>query len=72
MEVLDWNRMKDHPAYQALKMEQTLTTSNGEKIVTTRCPIRINGEKLFSNKPAPQLGEHNKKIMDQFLIKTPQ
>jgi Predicted acyl-CoA transferases/carnitine dehydratase len=72
MEVLDWNKMKDHPAYQVLKMEQTLTTSNGEKIVTTRCPVRINGERLFSNIPAPKLGEHNKKIMDQFFIKTPQ
>ena len=72
MEVLDWKKMKDHPAYQVLKMEQTLTTSNGDKIVTTRCPIRINGERLFSAKPAPGLGEHNKKIMDQFFIKTPQ
>jgi len=72
MEVLDWNKMKDHPAYQVLKMEQTVTTGSGEKIVTTRCPVRINGEKLFSNIPAPALGEHNKKIMDEFFIKTPQ
>ena len=72
MEVLDWKRMKDHAAYQVLKMEQTVTTSNGEKIVTTRCPIRLNGERLFCDKPAPRLGEHNKKIMDQFFIKTPQ
>ncbi|HUS00387.1 MAG TPA: CoA transferase [Chitinophagaceae bacterium] len=72
MEVLDWNRMKDHKAYHVLKMEQTITTSNGENIVTTRCPIRINGQRLFSDKPAPRLGEHNKKIMDQIFIKTPQ
>ena len=72
MEVLDWGRMKDHPAYQVLKMEQTVTTFTGEEIVTTRCPIRINGERLFSDKPAPRLGEHNKKIMDEYFLKTPQ
>lgn len=72
MEVLDWNKMHDHPAYKVLQMEQAMNTSNGKKIITTRCPIRINGEKLFSDTPAPLLGEHNKKIMEQYLIKSPQ
>lgn len=71
MEVLDWKKMKAHPAYQVLQMEQTLKTSTGKNIVTTRCPIRINGEKLYSGIPAPKLGEHNKKIMDEYLINTP-
>ena len=72
MEVFDWNKMIDHPAYKVLQMEQAVTTSGGEKIITTRCPVRINGEKLFSDVPAPGLGEHTKKIMEQFLIKTPE
>lgn len=66
MEVLDWNKMTQQPAYKVLQMEQPL--QNREKtIYTTRCPIRINGERLFSEKPAPQLGEHNFIIQQELL-----
>lgn len=61
MDVFDWDKMMNHPAYQQLGMEQTLV-AGGKEIITTRCPIRINGEKLYSDKPAPKLGEHNEKI----------
>jgi CoA:oxalate CoA-transferase len=70
MEVLDWKQMKASSAYQSLQMEQEVNLSSGGKIITTRCPIRINGEKLFSNKPAPHLGEHNKKIKQDLLLNT--
>ncbi len=69
MEVLDWNKMKDHEAYKILKIEQELNLPGGGKIVTTRCPIRINGERLTSNMAAPQLGEHNRKIKEGLLSK---
>jgi crotonobetainyl-CoA:carnitine CoA-transferase CaiB-like acyl-CoA transferase len=69
MEVLDWNKIKEHPAYKVLQMEQTITTGNGKEIITTRCPIRINGERLFSQIPAPELGADNKKIIDALTIK---
>jgi CoA:oxalate CoA-transferase len=62
MEVLDWQQMMDHDAYKVLEMEQELNVGN-EKIITTRCPIRINGEKLYVHKAAPKLGEHNQRIM---------
>jgi crotonobetainyl-CoA:carnitine CoA-transferase CaiB-like acyl-CoA transferase len=71
-EVLDWNKMYGHEAYRILQMEQQLTLSTGENITTTRCPVRINGERIFSGRPAPLLGEQNKNIMEQFFIKTPQ
>ena len=70
MEVLDWNKIKEHPAYKILQMEQTITTGNGKQIITTRCPIRINGERLFSPIPAPELGANNKKIIEALLLKT--
>ena len=60
MEVLDWEKMLQHEAYKILEMEQVIYAGD-EKIFTTRCPIRINGEKLYADKPAPQLGEHNEK-----------
>lgn len=67
MEVLDWEKMLQHEAYTILGMEQEIHAGN-KKIFTTRCPIRINGERLYTDKPAPQLGEHNEKIKKDFLI----
>jgi crotonobetainyl-CoA:carnitine CoA-transferase CaiB-like acyl-CoA transferase len=58
--------MMHHEAYKSLQMEQTIH-KNGNAIVTTRCPIRINRQKIFSVKPAPALGEHNKKVLNDFI-----
>ncbi|HLP38255.1 CaiB/BaiF CoA-transferase family protein [Lacibacter sp.] len=66
MEVLNWDEMTDHPAYNALQMEQTIHVAD-KTIVTTRCPIRINGQRLTADKPAPQLGEQNEKIRKELL-----
>jgi crotonobetainyl-CoA:carnitine CoA-transferase CaiB-like acyl-CoA transferase len=70
MEVLDWHKIMQHPAYQILQMEQIITTGTGKEIITTRCPIRINGERLFSQKPAPELGADNRKIIESLTLKT--
>jgi CoA:oxalate CoA-transferase len=66
MEVLDWNQLSQKEAYKVLQMEQVILFK-GNEIRTTRCPIRINGEKLYSNIPAPELGEHNEKVFNDFL-----
>jgi crotonobetainyl-CoA:carnitine CoA-transferase CaiB-like acyl-CoA transferase len=67
MEVLDWKKLIAHEAYKCLQMEQTLDTVYGKKIITTRCPIRLNGQKITSSRPAPQLGEHNEKVLNEIL-----
>lgn len=61
-EVLDWLQMKDQAAYKVLEMEQTIEAKQ-KKFVTTRCPIRINHQKITSAKPAPLLGENNEIIL---------
>ncbi|MEO5683006.1 MAG: CaiB/BaiF CoA-transferase family protein [Chitinophagaceae bacterium] len=66
MEVLDWEKMVQHDAYKTLQMEQKIVAGDKE-MITTRCPIRINGRRLFSLKPAPQVGEHNEKIYNDFV-----
>lgn len=66
MAVLNWDEMTDHPAYNALQMEQTIQVAD-KTIVTTRCPIRINRQRLTADKPAPQLGEQNEKIREELL-----
>jgi len=67
MEVLDWEQMMEQQAYQVLEMEQVVHVGENT-ITTTRCPIRINGKRLYIDKAAPQLGEHNEKIKRDFLI----
>jgi len=64
MEVFDWEQMMEHDAYKMLNMQQELNVAD-KKIITTRCPIRINGEKLYADKAAPKLGEHKEKIMTE-------
>jgi len=64
MPVMTWQEMRAHPAYQSLMMEQEIKAGNGSTI-TTRCPIRYNGERLFSNKGAPALGAHREKILKE-------
>lgn len=66
MEVLNWDEMTEHPAYNALQMEQTIHVAD-KTIVTTRCPIRINRQRLTADKPAPKLGEQNEKIRKELL-----
>ncbi len=66
MEVFDWDKMIQHEAYKKLLMEQKIM-AGGKEIVTTRCPIRINGQRLFAARPAPQVGEHNEKIYNDFI-----
>lgn len=67
MEVLDWKTLTEHEGYRVLAMEQAVTTARGKSLLTTRCPIRINGERLFSEKPAPSLGQDNEKIVMELL-----
>lgn len=67
MPVLDWNQMVQSEAYEILKMEQPLILNDGTSVLTTRCPIRINHEKLYSTKAAPTLGQDNEQIKADFL-----
>jgi len=65
-EVFNWLQMKDHKAYKALDMEQSIG-SKEKQFITTRCPIRINREKLVSSQPAPALGEQNEKLLNELI-----
>lgn len=66
MEVFDWEKMMEHEAYKALGMQQELNVE-GKKIITTRCPIRINGERLYADRPAPKVGQHNAKVVRELV-----
>ncbi len=57
--VMNYESLMQEEGYQALRMEQEVTTSKGLTIKTTRCPIRVDGQLLTSTVGAPALGEHN-------------
>jgi crotonobetainyl-CoA:carnitine CoA-transferase CaiB-like acyl-CoA transferase len=57
--VLDWVALTRHPGFAALDMLQTTLTQAGTPLVTTRCPIRIDGQILKHERGGPALGEDN-------------
>jgi CoA:oxalate CoA-transferase len=66
MEVMNWQQMKENEAYRVLKMEQEIKVADS-RFTTTRCPVRINGQKIYSSKGAPGLGEHTKIIKEELI-----
>jgi len=67
-EVLDWPKLRATEAFQQLAMLQTLRDGNGIEILTTRLPMRINGNLLTSERLAPRVGQHTQAIQKEFGI----
>lgn len=71
MPVLDWHTLTATETYKASSIEQHLTNKfKNQEIITTRCPIRINHQILFSSVAAPKLGEHVHNIKMDLLKDT--
>jgi crotonobetainyl-CoA:carnitine CoA-transferase CaiB-like acyl-CoA transferase len=54
--VLDWPALVAEPGFAALSATQCIAAADGTTMLTTRCPIRIDGTVLRSPTPAPRLG----------------
>jgi crotonobetainyl-CoA:carnitine CoA-transferase CaiB-like acyl-CoA transferase len=65
-DVFNYRQLLEHPAWRALAMEQTVRRPNGTAIQTLRCPIRIDGERIYSEVAAPKLGNANEVIKSKF------
>jgi len=64
-DVFDYEMLQKHAGYKEIQMEQEV--KNGDKTTrTTRCPIRVDKEILWSDKGAPNLGEHTNAISKEF------
>ncbi|MFG1911412.1 CaiB/BaiF CoA transferase family protein [Kribbella sp. NPDC048928] len=55
--VLTLDELVDHDGFRAIAMTQEIKR-DGLDLITTRSPIRIDGERLLNPRPAPRLGEH--------------
>ncbi len=67
-DVLDWNRLFAHEGFQVLEMVQEVARDENVKMQTLRCPIRIDGERLFSSRGAPRIGQQTEEIMAEFKL----
>jgi crotonobetainyl-CoA:carnitine CoA-transferase CaiB-like acyl-CoA transferase len=68
-DVLTWPALMASEAFQTLHMTQTVRRANGASLVTTRCPIRIDGALLTSAQGAPKIGEDSAAIMAEFGLR---
>lgn len=62
-EVLNWHQLLEHEGFHVLNMIQKVERKDHFQLLTTRCPIRIDGEIYQSSKPAPFLGENTEQII---------
>lgn len=67
-DVLNWNTLMAHDGFKVLEMIQEVKMVDGYTFQTTRCPIRIDGERLTSPKGSPKLGQDNLKIIAELHI----
>jgi crotonobetainyl-CoA:carnitine CoA-transferase CaiB-like acyl-CoA transferase len=51
----------------ALGMLQTVRRRSGTVYQTTRCPIRIAGQRLYSEKGSPDIGEDTNRITTELI-----
>ncbi|MBD1390144.1 CoA transferase [Neiella sp. HB171785] len=66
-DVYNWQQLFEHEGFKTLKILQTVTLANGAQYRTTRCPVRIDGERLYNDRGAPFLGQHSRAIEQEFL-----
>ncbi len=66
--VYDYKTLLNHEAYKVLGMDQTLELKSGEKVHTTRCPIRLNDKVIYAEKAAPRVGEDTESLIKEFNL----
>jgi crotonobetainyl-CoA:carnitine CoA-transferase CaiB-like acyl-CoA transferase len=67
-EVLTYAEALQHEGYLAQGIKQELALPDGGHLSTTRCPIRINGERLYSDIAAPSPGAQTEAINQQYNL----
>ena len=65
-DVLTWSRLMDEAAFTGLNMIQQVSRENGASLRTTRCPIRVDGGILTSERGSPKVGEQTERIRSEF------
>ncbi|CAN7364991.1 CaiB/BaiF CoA-transferase family protein [Rhizobium sp. LjRoot30] len=64
--VLNWNELLESDGFQILDMLQTVTREDNVSILTTRSPIRVDGQRPKFDRAAPRVGEQSAAIREEF------
>ncbi len=64
--VLEWPELLASDGFRILDMLQTVTREDAVSIGTTRCPVRVNGQRPSGQRAAPRVGEHTAEIRAEF------
>jgi crotonobetainyl-CoA:carnitine CoA-transferase CaiB-like acyl-CoA transferase len=67
-EVYTYKQTLQHEGYKILGMQQDVKLPGGDSLTTTRCPIRINGTRFYSDVAAPRPGAQTDQINHQFNL----
>jgi CoA:oxalate CoA-transferase len=65
-DVFTWTDLLTHDGFRLLGMTQEVHRANGASLVTTRCPIRVDGMVLTSPRGAPTIGEDSAGIAEEY------
>ena len=65
-EVLDWPKLYASDTFKFLDMLQTLEGPGGFEIRALRSPLRVDGARSGTSKPAPRIGEHTQALREEF------
>ncbi len=64
--MLDWDDLMASEGFEVLDMLQRVERDDDVSILTTRSPIRVNGERPETTRAAPRGGEHTAAIRAEF------
>ena len=64
--VLNWHELMESDGFKSLDMLQTVTRDDDVSILTTRSPLRVDGNRPKFDRAAPRIGEHSAAIREEF------
>ena len=70
-EVLTWPALLKQEGFKALELTQEIHDTAHGAMLTTRCPVRVDGEVLTCGRGAPSLGQHTEEIVRAFELDVP-
>lgn len=65
--VNDYHQFFAEEGFKQAGMLQDVTLQDGSSLTTTRSVFQINGQRLYADKPAPKVGQHNEIIVHDYL-----
>ena len=65
-EVFTWPELLQQEGFAALELTQPIEDNGHGAMLTTRCPIRVDGQILTSNRGAPTLGSDTEEIIRKY------